>query len=68
MMNRIKWEEDSVKDNDGNESPNKSFLVWEVSMLMGLYDIDLFLLWNIYLDSFTTEMKAWYTKMSQIFS
>lgn len=29
MMNRIKWEEDLVKDNDGNEVPNTCHLVWE---------------------------------------
>uniref|UniRef100_A0A6M2DHA8 Putative u4/u6 small nuclear ribonucleoprotein n=1 Tax=Xenopsylla cheopis TaxID=163159 RepID=A0A6M2DHA8_XENCH len=29
MMNRIKWEEDLVKDNDGNEVPNSCHLVWE---------------------------------------
>ncbi|XP_067012586.1 U4/U6 small nuclear ribonucleoprotein Prp3 isoform X2 [Anabrus simplex] len=29
MLNRIKWEEDTVKDNDGNEVPNKCYLVWE---------------------------------------
>ncbi|XP_014248539.1 U4/U6 small nuclear ribonucleoprotein Prp3 [Cimex lectularius] len=29
MLNRIKWEEDIVKDADGNESPNKCVLVWE---------------------------------------
>ncbi|PNF24141.1 U4/U6 small nuclear ribonucleoprotein Prp3 [Cryptotermes secundus] len=29
MLNRIKWEEDTVKDSDGNESVNKCFLVWE---------------------------------------
>jgi hypothetical protein len=30
MLNRIKWEEDTVKDSDGNESANKCVLVWEV--------------------------------------
>ncbi|KAL1505948.1 hypothetical protein ABEB36_005391 [Hypothenemus hampei] len=29
MLNRIKWEEDVVKDPDGNEVPNKCVLVWE---------------------------------------
>ncbi|XP_011633950.1 U4/U6 small nuclear ribonucleoprotein Prp3 [Pogonomyrmex barbatus] len=29
MMHRIKWEEDIVKDNDGNDVPNKCVLVWE---------------------------------------
>lgn len=29
MLNRIKWEEDMVKDPDGNEVPNKCVLVWE---------------------------------------
>lgn len=31
MLNRIKWEEDIVKDPDGNEVPNKCVLVWEGS-------------------------------------
>lgn len=31
MLNRIKWDEDSVKDPDGNEVPNKCVLVWEGS-------------------------------------
>ncbi|KDR24472.1 U4/U6 small nuclear ribonucleoprotein Prp3 [Zootermopsis nevadensis] len=29
MLNRIKWEEDTVKDSDGNESANKCVMVWE---------------------------------------
>lgn len=29
MLHRIKWEEDIVKDPDGNEVPNKCVLVWE---------------------------------------
>ncbi|XP_047114545.1 U4/U6 small nuclear ribonucleoprotein Prp3 [Schistocerca piceifrons] len=29
MLNRIKWEEDTVKDSEGNEHPNKCVLVWE---------------------------------------
>ncbi|XP_018561348.1 U4/U6 small nuclear ribonucleoprotein Prp3 [Anoplophora glabripennis] len=29
MLNRIKWEEDVVKDPDGKEVPNKCVLVWE---------------------------------------
>ncbi|CAH0559492.1 unnamed protein product [Brassicogethes aeneus] len=29
MLNRIKWEEDIVKDPDGIEVPNKCVLVWE---------------------------------------
>ncbi|KAK0090813.1 hypothetical protein PV325_003833 [Microctonus aethiopoides] len=29
MMNRIKWEEDIVKDNDGNDVPNKCVVVWQ---------------------------------------
>ncbi|XP_018374721.1 PREDICTED: U4/U6 small nuclear ribonucleoprotein Prp3 [Trachymyrmex cornetzi] len=29
MMHRIKWEEDIVKDNDGNDVPNRCVLVWE---------------------------------------
>lgn len=29
MLTRIKWEEDLVKDPDGNEVPNKCVLVWE---------------------------------------
>ncbi|KAF5299492.1 hypothetical protein FQR65_LT01074 [Abscondita terminalis] len=29
MQHRIKWEEDIVKDPDGNEVPNKCVLVWE---------------------------------------
>ncbi|XP_060523896.1 U4/U6 small nuclear ribonucleoprotein Prp3 [Cylas formicarius] len=29
MLNRIKWEEDMVKDPDGREVPNKCVLVWE---------------------------------------
>ncbi|XP_056642699.1 U4/U6 small nuclear ribonucleoprotein Prp3 [Diorhabda sublineata] len=29
MLNRIKWEEDLVKDPDGKEVPNKCILVWE---------------------------------------
>ncbi|CAG9854113.1 unnamed protein product [Phyllotreta striolata] len=29
MLNRIKWEEDLVKDPDGKEVPNKCLLVWE---------------------------------------
>ncbi|XP_012532521.1 U4/U6 small nuclear ribonucleoprotein Prp3 [Monomorium pharaonis] len=29
MMHRIKWEEDKVKDNDGNEVSNRCVLVWE---------------------------------------
>uniref|UniRef100_A0A224XG85 Putative u4/u6 small nuclear ribonucleoprotein n=1 Tax=Panstrongylus lignarius TaxID=156445 RepID=A0A224XG85_9HEMI len=29
MMNRIKWEEDIVKDADGKESPNSCVLVWQ---------------------------------------
>ncbi|CAG9826860.1 unnamed protein product [Diabrotica balteata] len=29
MLNRIKWEEDLVKDPDGKEIPNKCNLVWE---------------------------------------
>nr|XP_023021766.1 U4/U6 small nuclear ribonucleoprotein Prp3 [Leptinotarsa decemlineata] len=29
MLNRIKWEEDMVKDPDGMEVPNKCVLVWE---------------------------------------
>ncbi|KAJ8971747.1 hypothetical protein NQ314_000563 [Rhamnusium bicolor] len=29
MLNRIKWEEDTVKDPDGKEVPNKCVLVWE---------------------------------------
>lgn len=29
MMHRIKWEEDIVKNNDGNEVPNRCVLVWE---------------------------------------
>ncbi|XP_011298840.1 U4/U6 small nuclear ribonucleoprotein Prp3 isoform X2 [Fopius arisanus] len=28
MSTRIKWEEDIVKDNDGNDVPNKCVLVW----------------------------------------
>ena len=28
MLNRIKWEEDSVKDGEGS-SPNSCHLVWE---------------------------------------
>jgi hypothetical protein len=32
MLNRIKWEEDTVKDNDGNESANKCVMVWEVNV------------------------------------
>ncbi|CAB3381819.1 Hypothetical predicted protein [Cloeon dipterum] len=31
MLNRIKWEEDNIKDGDGNEVPNKCVLVWEGS-------------------------------------
>ena len=29
MLQRIKWEEDTVKDASGNEAPNKCVLVWE---------------------------------------
>ncbi|XP_051157626.1 U4/U6 small nuclear ribonucleoprotein Prp3 isoform X2 [Leptopilina boulardi] len=29
MLHRIKWEEDIVKDTDGNDVPNKCVLVWE---------------------------------------
>ncbi|XP_048485852.1 U4/U6 small nuclear ribonucleoprotein Prp3 isoform X4 [Plutella xylostella] len=29
MLHRIKWEEDKVKDADGNEVPNECRLVWE---------------------------------------
>ncbi|KAI5644146.1 pre-mRNA processing factor 3 (PRP3) domain-containing protein [Phthorimaea operculella] len=29
MLNRIKWEEDTVKDTDGTEVPNSCQLVWE---------------------------------------
>lgn len=29
MLHRIKWEEDKVKDPDGNEVFNKCVLVWE---------------------------------------
>ncbi|KAL7293313.1 hypothetical protein TKK_0013086 [Trichogramma kaykai] len=29
MLHRIKWEEDQVKDADGNDMPNKCVLVWE---------------------------------------
>ncbi|KAK0086294.1 hypothetical protein PV325_001839 [Microctonus aethiopoides] len=29
MMNRIKWEEDIVKDNDGNDVANKCILIWQ---------------------------------------
>ncbi|VVD03943.1 unnamed protein product [Leptidea sinapis] len=29
MLQRIKWEEDMVKDNEGNEVPNSCHLVWE---------------------------------------
>ncbi|KRT81839.1 hypothetical protein AMK59_5102 [Oryctes borbonicus] len=29
MLHRVKWEEDTVKDPDGNEVPNKCVLVWE---------------------------------------
>lgn len=29
MQHRVKWEEDIVKDPDGNEVPNKCVLVWE---------------------------------------
>ena len=29
MLHRIKWEEDQVKDTDGNDVPNKCVLVWE---------------------------------------
>lgn len=29
MMNRIKWDEDMVKNADGNEIPNSCNLVWE---------------------------------------
>ncbi|XP_020283218.1 U4/U6 small nuclear ribonucleoprotein Prp3 [Pseudomyrmex gracilis] len=29
MMHRIKWEEDTVKDNDGNDVKNRCVLVWE---------------------------------------
>lgn len=31
MLHRIKWDEDTVKDPDGNEVPNKCVLVWEGS-------------------------------------
>ncbi|XP_074107940.1 pre-mRNA processing factor 3 [Cotesia typhae] len=31
MMHRIKWEEDIVKDTDGNDVPNKCVIVWEGS-------------------------------------
>ncbi|XP_053598579.1 U4/U6 small nuclear ribonucleoprotein Prp3 [Microplitis demolitor] len=31
MMQRIKWEEDIVKDTDGNDVPNKCVIVWEGS-------------------------------------
>ncbi|XP_044735067.1 U4/U6 small nuclear ribonucleoprotein Prp3 isoform X2 [Chrysoperla carnea] len=31
MLNRIKWEEDIVKNADGNDEPNKCVLVWEGS-------------------------------------
>ncbi|XP_059476632.1 U4/U6 small nuclear ribonucleoprotein Prp3 isoform X2 [Neocloeon triangulifer] len=31
MLHRIKWEEDLVKDSDGNEVPNRCVLVWEGS-------------------------------------
>jgi U4/U6 small nuclear ribonucleoprotein PRP3 len=29
MLNRIKWEEDTVNDSDGNEPANNCILVWE---------------------------------------
>ncbi|KAK9731204.1 Protein of unknown function (DUF1115) [Popillia japonica] len=29
MLHRVKWEEDNVRDPDGNEVPNKCVLVWE---------------------------------------
>ncbi|KAK0163611.1 hypothetical protein PV327_007277 [Microctonus hyperodae] len=29
MMNRIKWEEDIVKDNDGNDVANKCVVIWQ---------------------------------------
>ena len=29
MMHRIKWEEDIVKDNDGNDVENKCIQVWK---------------------------------------
>lgn len=29
MLRRIKWEEDTVKDNEGNPVPNTCHLVWE---------------------------------------
>lgn len=29
MLNRVKWDEDIVKDPDGKEVPNKCVLVWE---------------------------------------
>lgn len=32
MLHRIKWEEDIVKDTDGNEVPNTCYLVWEGSV------------------------------------
>lgn len=31
MLNRIKWEEDTIKTRDGEEKSNKCVLVWEVS-------------------------------------
>lgn len=31
MLNRIKWEDEIIKDNEGMEVPNRCVLVWEVS-------------------------------------
>ena len=35
MMSRIKWEEDTYTDKEGNEHNNQCELIWEVSKFCG---------------------------------
>lgn len=42
MLNRIKWEEDTIKTKDGEEVLNKCVLVWEVPNYLLILFFELF--------------------------
>jgi U4/U6 small nuclear ribonucleoprotein PRP3 len=42
MLTRIKWEDEIIKDNEGNEVPNRCVLVWEVSAVETKFILALF--------------------------
>lgn len=70
MLHRIKWEEDMIKDTEGNEVPNTCHLVWEGSVkqrAFGEMKFKVCLAVHCWTYAFKNKISAYYTSLASFF-